>query len=267
VTATRTLAGGRSHTTYLARGLRTGRVAVVKTGGDPARICREARALTALGAIPGLPAARLLGAPGQCSQPRLILDYIPGRHPRSLADYQAFGAALAVLHATPVTGPMRGLEQTPAQLLAPAAALAAAVAPDLAGVIGAVAPAPGQPWAGTVLIHGDAAPANVLIDRRGDAVLIDFENTTLAHPGLDVGRAIFLTGMTPAPAPLRCARVDAILSGYARHRTLPADLGCWAAAVGLHIAAWRYARAGSAPSWRTAVAHARTAAQGRAGLP
>ena len=42
---------------------------------------------------------------------------------------------------------------------------------------------PGQPWTDPALIHGDAAPANTLIcPRHGRAVLIDFENATLA-PG------------------------------------------------------------------------------------
>jgi aminoglycoside phosphotransferase (APT) family kinase protein len=259
------LRAGRSHTTYLARGLRTGRLAVIKTGGDTAKLAREAKALAALAATPSPPCTRLLdipaiSTPGPPSQPHLILAYIPGRHPRTLADYQSFGAALATLHNTAPSAALRTLAQPPSQLLHPARTLAAATAPDLTALIDTLTPAPGQPWTVPVPIHGDATPANALIHHRhSDAVLIDFENATLANPGLDIGRAIFLTAMAPAPARQRHARIDAILTGYTRHRTLPAHITHWAAAAGLQIAAWRYIRRTQhhIPPWTIALDHAR----------
>jgi aminoglycoside phosphotransferase (APT) family kinase protein len=260
-----TLPAGRSHTTYLARGLRPGRIAVIKTGGDAARLAHEAKVLAALATVPGPPCTQLLGAPaiaspGRPAQPRLILAYIPGPHPRTVADYQAFGTALAILHNTPATGPLHTLAQASSRLLLPARTLAAAAAPELAGLIDTLTPPPGQPWTDPVLIHGDAAPANALIHHQhGHAFLIDFENTTVAHPGLDIGRAIFLTDLTRAPARQRRALTDAILTGYARHRALPAHISHWAAVAGLQIAAWRHARRSDAriPHWTIALDHAR----------
>jgi aminoglycoside phosphotransferase (APT) family kinase protein len=256
---------GQSHATYLAHDLCTGCAVVVKTGGDLARLAHEAQVLAALAAIPGAPCARLLEAsripsPGHPPQPRLIVRYIHGRHPRTLADHQAFGAALANLHNIPATGPLQACCQPSAQLLLPARTLAATADSGLADLIDALTPLPGQPWTDPVLIHGDAGPANALIRHRdGHAVLIDFENAALAHPGLDIGRAVFLTDLTRAPARQRRARIDAILTGYACHRTLPGHLSHWTAVAGLQIAAWRHGRRSDAriPSWTIALNRAK----------
>jgi len=240
------LPGGHSHSTYLARETRTGVAVVLKAGGDPARLAREAEILAALAGIPGAPCphpmeAPRLPLPGHSRRQLLILRYVPGHHPRTLADYQAFGASLAILHNTPVTGALRAFWRPPDELLRPARILAATAAPGLAGLIDALSPPSGQPWTDPVLTHGDAAPANAVIcHRHGRAVLIDFENATIAHPGLDIGRAVFLTDLAGAPAGQRSARIAALLTGYARHRALPDHMNWWIAAAGLQIAAWRH---------------------------
>ncbi|AXG79241.1 phosphotransferase family protein [Streptomyces paludis] len=239
------LHGGRSHTTLLAYDTTTGAPVVLKTGGDPLKIHHEARALTALAALPSTPCPQLVEASRirmphsrPPSQPCLVLRHIPGRHPRTPDDYRALGAALALWHTTPTTT-FRAFAISPTDLIRPARSYAATTAPHLTQLLDTLVPLHAHSWAEPVLTHGDAGPANTLVN-RGRAVLLDCENSALAHPGLDLGRALFLTDLEE-PTDQNPSRIESLLSGYTSHRPLPDRLTQWMSAAGLGIAAWRHA--------------------------
>jgi aminoglycoside phosphotransferase (APT) family kinase protein len=257
----RPLLGGRSHATYLAREPATGQRLVIKTGGDLSRLHHEAQALTALAGITGSPAPLLREAsriqlPGCRAQPCLVIDYVPGRHPRRLADHTALGIALATLHGLPPE-PFHALGGNTRRLLEPARALASAHAPDLVALLDSLAQAPAGFPGSTTLCHGDASPANSIVCDQGRAVLIDYENAFLTRPGLDLGRALFTIDCQGLPLPQ--ARMDAFLRGYDRTRPLPPSLNLWAAAAALMIGAWRYERCGrpGIPPWPPVLERAR----------
>ncbi|MEV4505407.1 phosphotransferase family protein [Streptomyces klenkii] len=254
----RRLHGGRSHVLHLAHDAGTGEQLVVKTGGDPAKLRHEARALTALTDRPGLPCSRLISVTclrtddAPRAQTALLIAYAPGHHPRAAGDFHALGRTLATWHTAPTTRRWENLYQPPARLLRLDRSFAAHHAPDLTGLLDTLLPPTRHVWTRTCLVHGDPSPPNTLI-HDGVAVLIDCENAALAHPGLDLGRALFHAHWhSPTSA-------DALLAGYTDLQPLPDQLAAWTAAAGIHIAAWRHShrrRQGVLP-WSPALEQAR----------
>lgn len=252
------ITGGRSHRLHLARMVDTGRTVIIKTGGNAAKLTHEAGALAALATAPGAPCPRLIESSlicfGTAPRPCLILEHLPGAHPQTLEEHQLLGAALAELHNIPLTAALHVFHRSPAQLLRLARDLAAGLTPPLSDVVERISRPRRQCWPDQVLIHGDAASNNALITslKARRVVLIDYENAVLAHPGLDLGRLVFLIDLTDdAPPKLTHERIQAVLIGYARQRHVPDDLTSWLITAGLQIAAWRQAhrtRAGVPPA-------------------
>lgn len=255
----RRLHGGRSHILHLAHDADTGEQLVVKTGGDPAKLRHEARALTALANRPGLPCSRLISVTclrteeAPRAQTALLIAFAPGHHPRTADDFHALGRTLATWHTAPTTRRFETLYQPPARLLRLDRSFAAHHAPDLTGLLDTLLPPTRHVWTRTCLVHGDPSPPNTLVDPGGIAVLIDCENAALAHPGLDLGRAHFHAYWhSPTSA-------DALLAGYTDLQPIPDQLPAWTAAAGIHIAAWRHShrrRQGVLP-WPPALEQAR----------
>lgn len=52
----------------------------------------------------------------------------------------------------------------------------------------------------TSCVHGDANPDNTIVT-TGGAMLIDLETTHNSHPGLDLGRTVFLTALEAGGTP------------------------------------------------------------------
>jgi Ser/Thr protein kinase RdoA (MazF antagonist) len=235
---------GRSHNIHTGYDQATGQAVVVKTGGDPARLRHESHVLTVVADTAPTLAPRLLEFATEHPHPCLVLEHLSGRHPQTVADWAAFGAILADLHNTAVVA--TAFRRNSLDLLRPAAALAAAQAPHLLRTVRVCADAA----AGGVLVHGDASPQNVLV-RGHDATLIDFENAFSGHPGLDVGRAIFLIHLGELPS--RCCYTHSFLAGYRLRRPLPDRLPAWTCLSGLLIAAWRHSH-DHVPPWQAALA-------------
>lgn len=235
---------GRSHDTHTGYDETTGQAVVVKMGGDRARLRHESLVLTAVAAKSLTLGPRLLEAATENPRPYLVLEHLPGHHPQTPADWAIFGATLADLHNTAVETP--ALRRTSSDLLRPAAELAAAQAPQLLPAVRACANAA----AGSVMVHGDASSQNVLVHGH-DATLIDFENASFGHPGLDVGRAVFLIRLGHFPH--RCNETRSFLDGYRYRRPLPDRLSAWTCISGMLIAAWRYSH-DNVPPWQTALA-------------
>jgi aminoglycoside phosphotransferase (APT) family kinase protein len=239
-----TLPSGRSHRLWLARQDGTPGKVVVKTRGKTTKLIHEANVLAALRTIIGTPSPCLretsLISSGTAPRLCLIMDYIPGHHPDTVDDHQTLGAAFAQLHNIARTPALEVLHRPLRRLLQPAHALAATLHPPLTDLLDDLNRCDRQS-SERVLIHGDAAPNNAIITDANQAVLIDYENTVLTHPGLDLGRLIFNIDLTDAPSHLKNERINAIISGYARHRDPPPDLRAWTIAAGLQIAAWRHA--------------------------
>ncbi|MFF7731149.1 phosphotransferase family protein [Streptomyces sp. NPDC008001] len=144
---------------------------------------------------------------------------------------------------------LKSLYQPPARLLRLDRSFAAHHAPDLTGLLDTLFPPTRHVWTRTCLVHGDPSPPNTLIRPDGVAVLIDCENAALAHPGLDLGRALFHAHWHSATS------ADALMAGYTDLYPLPDQFAAWTAAAGIHIAAWRHshrrrqAYSPGAPPW------------------
>ena len=228
---------GRSHQVYLAREADTGRLVVVKTGGNTDALRREAAALSLL-SVSGAAVPRSSGILiDHRDRPVLMLQYVDGHHLRSPADFAAAGRALATFHAVSLSSqipPSRALAYIPIQtVVSSCETLARSVGLDLA-------PLALRLMAITACdlscVHGDASANNALITPSGTGVLLDLENAHVGHPGLDVGRFLFLASQ--APTTTNDMMAD-FLAGYGRPPVPAGDLNDWIAVAGLQIAIWR----------------------------
>jgi aminoglycoside phosphotransferase (APT) family kinase protein len=228
---------GRSHTVYLARWTDTDRLIVVKAGGNPDSLRREADMLNWLGAsaapVPS-PAEVVTDCRGR---PVLMLQHVIGHHPLSTADFAVAGHALATLHAvslSPRVPPLPG--PAPAsidEVMRSGEILAQPARMDLAPLkLRLTAMTPSD----LSCVHGDASAGNVLITPSGLGVLLDLENAHVSHPGLDVGRFLFLASQAPA---ITDDMLRSFLAGYGRPPVPAGDLTDWIAIAGLEIAIWR----------------------------
>jgi Ser/Thr protein kinase RdoA (MazF antagonist) len=253
---------GRSHQVYLAREADTDRLIVVKTGGNTDVLYREAAALSWLtlsGAAVPKSSGILIDHHGR---PVLMLQYLDGHHLRSPADFAEAGRALATFHAVSLSSHIptsQALPYVPIQtVMSSAGTLARAVGLDLAPLALRLMAIPACDLS---CIHGDASTSNILITPSGTGVLLDLGNAHIGHPGLDVGRFLFLASQTAATADM----LAGFLAGYGRPPVPAGDLNDWIAVAGLQIAIWRARNARWGLSAVDAVA--RVASWLGAGLP
>lgn len=101
---------------------------------------------------------------------------------------------------------------------------------------------------GPAVFYKDANPRNFLITAAGDAVMVDFDDLTLAPFGYDLAKLVVTLVMTYGPIPVRdiAAALDAYNAVTGQCRTLPAvtwdELMNWAEIH--HILTSRYAADG-----------------------
>ena len=152
-------------------------------------------------------------APGpELAMGALVVDHVDGRPARLPADLGAIATALAAIHRLPLPAagrrpPLQDQAEPIGATLAEVAAQAAyldgaGLDPDARAAIGAeldwaqgFAAALGAPTP-VSLISFDAHPGNFLVDRHGEAVLVDLEKALYGAPGYDLAHATLYTSTT-----------------------------------------------------------------------
>lgn len=219
------LGGGRFRMRYIA-----GPPAAVEKSGYRPAVAREAKALAALGGVPGVP--DLLGySPGTMRMERLAGAPRPLNtvSPRGL---HALGARLRVVHRA-VASPLAGLPTW--QAAAPSAAAlsrgrcwdALALAAQV-GIEARLEPPPvcDPPFA---LIHGDLVTGNIVWNGETPGI-VDWEFWRFGDPAEDLAYLLGVNGLDGE-------RRAAVLAGYGGS-TVRARVAGWEPVVTLEAAAW-----------------------------
>jgi len=264
---------GIRHRIYFGVEEGSGREVAAKVELIEGALALERRALEWLTARE-CPAPRLLAAgtlddsgehPGAAC---LLVERVAGGRTTSLEGWGRLGRALARLTEVPWQGSdltrvdhaaFRDLHERRV------ADLSAALGRDL----GATLPPLPHSYAESPLgiTHGDPGPGN-FVDDGVAGTLVDWEDTTVAPRGLDLGRARFIAALgvgpedLPAeePAEELAARAGAVTAGFLAETgdapIVEGELDWWLAVAGVQFAHWRLERAGAPgiPPWLDAIA-------------
>jgi Ser/Thr protein kinase RdoA (MazF antagonist) len=204
-------------------------------------------------------ASRLRAADPRLAAPRplahsadrglLLLEPMPGRswleldRLSAVHAFQCLGRALAVVHATPLDGPvatgLRRFGRLDLPRVTRSGALISQAIPEVAAAAGtltdrlAASPPPEQDQ---VLLHGDAHPGNVLV--AGERVsLIDIDQAGTGPAAADIGsllaRLAYGEVLGESDRSMATLMASAFFDGYSQIRRLPDDqtLGWYAAAA------------------------------------